>query len=75
MIQADLSGKNILGEVAFQLERRILDYVFAKSFPDDWAMDNPHRRRFYGYTVSNIGEMINKEVRLSKHSLGVHTYK
>lgn len=61
-----LAGKSILGEVAFQLERRILDYVFINSLP---AAELPNssgaarKRRFYGYTVNNIGEMINREVR------------
>ncbi|XP_067650945.1 uncharacterized protein [Haliotis asinina] len=50
----------ILGEIAFQLERRILDYVFARNKPED---RDRAKRRFYGYTVSNIPFMINKEVR------------
>ncbi|XP_046585415.1 LOW QUALITY PROTEIN: uncharacterized protein LOC124292376 [Haliotis rubra] len=50
----------ILGEIAFQLERRILDYVFARNKPED---RDRAKRRFYGYTVSNIPFMIAKEVR------------
>ncbi|XP_070188505.1 uncharacterized protein [Littorina saxatilis] len=57
------STTNMLGEVAFQLERRILDYVFANGLPET-ALDSrmaSQNRFLSGYTVSNIGEMINKE--------------
>jgi len=43
----------LLGEMAFQLERRILDYVF--------GVEGSKKRRFYGYTVSNICYMMEKE--------------
>ncbi|XP_059172759.1 uncharacterized protein LOC131953551 [Physella acuta] len=43
----------ILGELAFQLERRILDYVF--------GMEDTKRKRFYGYTVGNIFSMMERE--------------
>lgn len=43
----------LLGEMAFQLERRILDYVF--------GLEGSKKRRFYGYTVSNICYMMEKE--------------
>lgn len=43
----------LLGEMAFQLERRILDYVF--------GVEGAKKRRFYGYTVSNICYMMEKE--------------
>ncbi|XP_041376219.1 platelet binding protein GspB-like isoform X3 [Gigantopelta aegis] len=48
-----------IGEIAFQLERRILDYVFRRN--DRHRSGLCHRRRFYGYTVSNIPSMISKE--------------
>lgn len=59
------TGKNIVGEIAFQLERRILDYVFANHLPavELESSGMARKRRFYGYTVNNIGEMINREVR------------
>lgn len=44
---------HLLGEMAFQLERRILDYVF--------GVEGAKKRRFYGYTVSNICYMMEKE--------------
>jgi len=43
----------LLGEMAFQLERRVLDYVF--------GLEGAKKRRFYGYTVSNICYMMEKE--------------
>ncbi|XP_025086247.1 uncharacterized protein LOC112559328 isoform X1 [Pomacea canaliculata] len=57
------TGKNIVGEIAFQLERRILDYVFANHLPavELESSGMARKRRFYGYTVNNIGEMINRE--------------
>ncbi|BFZ19257.1 hypothetical protein BsWGS_22296 [Bradybaena similaris] len=48
----------ILGELAFQIERRILDYVF--------GLEGSKRRRFYGYTVNNIHQMIAKESKNHK---------
>ncbi|XP_041376305.1 uncharacterized protein LOC121388854 [Gigantopelta aegis] len=49
----------ILGEIAFQLERRILDYVFCGD--KSKLVGSRGRRRFYGYTVNNIPVMISKE--------------
>jgi len=43
----------LLGELAFQLERRMLDYVF--------GLEGAKKRRFYGYTVANICYMMEKE--------------
>ena len=56
--------RNVFGEIAFQLERRIMDYVFAKCLPDDTVLrsDLGKSRRVYGYTVSRIGELISEEV-------------
>ena len=48
-----------IGEIAFQLERRIIDYIFRRNERN--ALGVPYRRRFYGYTVSNIPSMISKE--------------
>lgn len=52
-------NKRIIGEVAFQLDRRILEYVFTWKYSPDSSQDK--RRRFYGYTISNMGAMIRKE--------------
>ncbi|XP_050395508.1 speriolin [Patella vulgata] len=48
----------LLGEISFQLERRILDYIFAKRVK---GQKERLHRRFYGYTVSNIPSMITRE--------------
>lgn len=52
-------NKRIIGEIAFQLDRRILEYVFAWRHAIETSRDK--RRRFYGYTVNNMGAMIRKE--------------
>ncbi|XP_071175315.1 uncharacterized protein [Mytilus edulis] len=52
-------NKRIIGEVAFQLDRRILEYVFTWKYTPESSDDK--RRRFYGYTISNMGAMIRKE--------------
>lgn len=50
--------KRLIGEIAFQLDRRILDYVFTTR---NTANEKKHKRRFYGYTLSNIVEKIRVE--------------
>ena len=49
--------KRLIGEVAFQLDRRILNYVFASGL----HQNNQDHRRFYGYIIQNIPEKINRE--------------
>ncbi|XP_077983498.1 speriolin-like protein [Glandiceps talaboti] len=44
--------EKFVGEIAFQLDRRIVAYVFGEGCS---------RRRYYGYTVLNIPEMVNLE--------------
>ncbi|ESO95069.1 hypothetical protein LOTGIDRAFT_117351, partial [Lottia gigantea] len=56
----------LLGEIAFQLERRILDFIFAKR--QKGQKERLHRR-FYGYTVSNIPVMITREATIKDGSL------
>ena len=45
----------LLGEVAFQLERRILDYVF--------GVKDYQRRFVYGYSVGNMRVLLEKEAK------------
>lgn len=47
--------ERLIGEVAFQLDRRILSYVFDNGKPDN------EKRRFYGYTITNVGSKLKKE--------------
>ncbi|CAH1780474.1 unnamed protein product [Owenia fusiformis] len=47
--------KRIIGEIAFQLDRRILFYVFNKNKKSGEKMD---KKRFYGYTIGNLEHMI-----------------
>ncbi|XP_033755566.1 uncharacterized protein LOC117338351 [Pecten maximus] len=47
----------LVGEIAFQLDRRILQYVFSKKFDSQKYM----RKRYYGYSTANIEVMIGKE--------------
>lgn len=49
--------KRLIGEVAFQLDRRILNYVFASGLTDS----SQDRRRFYGYIIQNIPDKILRE--------------
>lgn len=55
-------GKRVIGEIAFQLDRRILQYIFS------------HRRRLYGFTIRNIDEKI-KEISFNDHVDGCDTVK
>ncbi|XP_064639820.1 speriolin-like [Lineus longissimus] len=50
--------QRLVGEIAFQLDRRILNYIFNGSH-----MERPERKRFYGFTIGNIPEMIDMESR------------
>ena len=62
-------NKRIIGEIAFQLDRRILEYVFAWKQESEQPRDK--RRRFYGFSVSNIGAMIRKEATEKNGQLNV----
>lgn len=42
--------------MAYQLDRRILSYIFNIN-----REDRPYKRRFYGYTLQNIPDMIKQE--------------
>ncbi|OWF40782.1 uncharacterized protein LOC110463334 [Mizuhopecten yessoensis] len=51
------ASKRLVGEIAFQLDRRILEHVFSwKS-----VSDKEKRKRYYGYSIANTGQMIRKE--------------
>ncbi|XP_062579837.1 serine/arginine repetitive matrix protein 2-like isoform X2 [Saccostrea cucullata] len=50
-------NKRLIGEIAFQMDRRILEYVFAW----DSGSKNAKKRRYYGFSIANIGSMIQKE--------------
>ena len=47
-------SKRLLGEISFQLDRRIINYVFSGKH------DKRQRKRLYGYCVQNIEQMIRK---------------
>lgn len=52
--------KRFVGEIAFQFEKRILEYVFS----DVWSKSSRRRRsRFYGFCLANVYQMIEKESR------------
>lgn len=61
----------IIGEIAFQLDRRILEYVF--SVTDD-KQNNKRRSRYYGYSVSSIRMLIRKEVQRSGNDPDLDSY-
>ena len=46
-------NRRFIGEVCYQLDRRILSYVFSGQH-----MEGKERKRFYGYTIENIPQMI-----------------
>ena len=50
-------SKRLIGEVAFQLDRRILEFIFSWKF----FADKAKKRRYYGYSLANLGQMIRKE--------------
>ncbi|KAL4234003.1 spermatogenesis and centriole associated [Mactra antiquata] len=50
---------HIIGEICFQLDRRILEFVF-DSLEDKMRK---RRSRYYGYSVASILQLIDKEVR------------
>ena len=50
----------LLGEIAFQLDRKILNYVFRA---------NKNKRRFYGYLITNIPEKIRRETTIDEIGL------
>ena len=47
-------SKRLLGEIAFQLDRRVINYVFSAKH------DKRQRKRLYGYCVQNIEAMIRR---------------
>ncbi|XP_069113075.1 uncharacterized protein [Argopecten irradians] len=51
------ASKRLVGEVAFQLDRRILQYVFSETF----VPEKERHKRYYGYSIPNMWEMIRKE--------------
>ncbi|PVD34616.1 hypothetical protein C0Q70_05892 [Pomacea canaliculata] len=68
----------VLGEIGFQLERRIIQMVFGDEPPknlanplineDETKANASQRHRFYGYTVRNLPERIRAECR--RHGRG-----
>ena len=48
LLQSIQLSKRLLGEIAFQLDRRIVNYVFSAKH------DKRQRKRLYGYCVQNI---------------------
>ncbi|XP_064611872.1 speriolin-like protein [Liolophura sinensis] len=63
--------RRLVGEIAFQLDRRILDYVFSG---DDSTSANSkaRKKRYYGYTVTHIFDKIRAEC---KDSYGIPNLK
>ncbi|XP_045192761.2 uncharacterized protein LOC123549048 [Mercenaria mercenaria] len=61
-------NKRLIGEIAFQLDRRILEFVFARTNDRHCSTK---RSRYYGYSVASIMLLIAKEVRHADHDPGV----
>jgi hypothetical protein len=49
----------LVGEIAFQMDRRILEYIFS-----GYATDKYPKKRYYGFSIGNIEAMIQKEAVL-----------
>ena len=54
-VQSIRPTKRLIGEVAFQLDRRFLNYVFCDSH------DKKQKKRFYGFILKNIPDRIMRE--------------
>ena len=53
-------NKRLVGEIAFQLDRRILEHVFGISLGVSSESSPRKKRRYYGFSVTNMGHMIRK---------------
>ena len=62
LLQNIQMSRRLLGEIAFQLDRRIINHVFCQSH------DKRERKRLYGYSVQNIPSMIKRHA--IDHSTG-----
>lgn len=63
------ASRRLIGEVAFQLDRRILEYVFTSKF----FSDKKKRKRYYGFSIANTGQMIRKEASDDQGKLNTKT--